>query len=105
MLTPRQKAYNEILTLLLPHIRNIETSKGDAVRALREFHYEIELVHNIPPLLEHEDYSVRDEAWLKSQAQSYMSNVKAGPFLGFIVKNIEIIKTGTEKWRREAIKA
>jgi hypothetical protein len=71
--------YREILELLLPHARNVET-----MSRLRRFisnvdlYVELELVHNVPPLLATSQFLRWDVYWLNTQARNYASACQRG---------------------------
>jgi len=69
----KQQLYINILALVLPHARNIQT-QGIVDRFFDpDLYPDLELVHNIPPLLETEELTVYDVYWLNTQAANYMT--------------------------------
>ncbi|UXI66774.1 hypothetical protein [Tahibacter amnicola] len=75
--TPKQAIYTEILWWLLPDARNVQTMPW--WQRLRIDRYpELELVHNIPPLLRIGEVDVHDVYWLNTQAQIYANACQKG---------------------------
>ena len=70
--TEKQKLYEEILLFVLPMMRNVQT--WPFLRRIRYNLYdELELVHNLPPLLLRPEFSVQDVYWLNTQARNYIA--------------------------------
>ncbi|HDN60151.1 MAG TPA: hypothetical protein ENF20_09355 [Candidatus Marinimicrobia bacterium] len=70
MLEERQKYYLDILALVLPYARNVQTwGVVDRVFKLN-LYPELERVHNIPPLVCNCNYSMQDVYWLNTQAKN-----------------------------------
>ena len=91
MLSRKQELYKDILELLLPHARNVQTW-GVISRALKSDLYpELEWVHNIPPLMSSDDVDRQDIYWLNTQAKNYLLACEKGerPHSGFVKSNIE----------------
>ena len=69
--TEKQKLYEEILFFVLPMMRNVQT--WPFLRRIRYNLYdELELVHNLPPLLLRPEFSAHDVYWLNTQAKNYI---------------------------------
>lgn len=67
--TEKQKLYEEIQYFVLPMMRNVQT--WPFLRRIRYNRYdELELVHNLPPLLLRPEFSDVDIYWLSTQAKN-----------------------------------
>ena len=68
----RLSIYREILELLLPYARNVESmNRLKRFMANVDLYVELELVHNLPPLLAHSEFLRWDVYWLNTQARNY----------------------------------
>ncbi len=69
--TEKQKLYEQILSFVLPTMRNVQT--WPFWRRIRfNLYDELELVHNLPPLSLRPEFSVHDVYWLNVQARNYV---------------------------------
>ena len=66
----KQKLYSEMLDLALPHARNVQTWPWWH-RLRCDLYPELELVHNIGPLLREMQFTMRDVYWINCQACNY----------------------------------
>lgn len=69
--TEKQKLYQEILLFVLPMMRNVQTWPF-LRRICYNLYDELELVHNLPPLLLRPEFSAYDVYWLNIQARNYI---------------------------------
>ena len=76
MHSEKQKIYLEILFIVLPFARNVQTWPFYKRLFQYNLYPELELVHNIPPLLEHEEFRDEDIYWLNGQADNYLGTCK-----------------------------
>jgi hypothetical protein len=76
-LSRKQQIYVDIIDALLPFARNVETwPRWRRIFRVSLFP-ELELIHNIPPLLRASDIQIYDVHWLNTQARSYVSACQA----------------------------
>jgi len=70
-MTKKQLLYLEMLELVLPYARNVQTWPFlDRVRI--DLYPELELIHNIPVLLRREEIAPEDVYWMNAQACNYL---------------------------------
>jgi hypothetical protein len=78
--TRKQEIYIEILRLVLPVARNYQTwSRWKRFASAPDLYPELELVHNIPPLLEVGEFIRSDVHWLNTQAKMFAKACEADP--------------------------
>lgn len=71
-MSKKQELYRDILRLVLPYARNVQTW-GIFQRLFKiNLYPELELVHNIPPLMINTDVTNNDIYWLNYQAFNYL---------------------------------
>ncbi len=78
LLTRKQELYIDILELLLPHARNVQTWGMLRRTFYSDLYPELELVHNIPPLLAKGEFCKEDVFWLNTQACNYLEQLRKG---------------------------
>jgi hypothetical protein len=71
----RQKIYLEIMSLVLPMARNVQTW-GVLRRAVTDLYPELELIHGLPRLIGIPDFSMQDVYWINTQAANYIDHYK-----------------------------
>jgi len=71
-MTQKTMAYVDLLSEVLPYVRNVET--WSVWRRLRRggAYAEAELVHNVPRCLVEPDFGKEDMWWLNRQARNYL---------------------------------
>lgn len=72
MLSEKQLIYIEILELLLPYARNVQTWSWLDKALKGDLYPELELMHNIPFLLKKADFCIEDAYWLETQGCNYL---------------------------------
>jgi hypothetical protein len=84
----KQLIYLEIINLVLPFARNAQTwglwsrlNKGNV-------YLELELIHNIPPLIRAQNFEVYDVYWVNIQAKNYFNQSAERPSYNKIVELI-----------------
>ena len=90
MLSRKQTLYLEILERLLPFLRNIQTHSSWRRFRYGPFYPEAELVHNLPRLLVHPEFTEYDIHWLNYQARIFTKDGN-NPIHGFYDPIIAII--------------
>ena len=74
----KQGIYGEILELILPYARNVQT--WNAWRRLSTNLYtELELVHNLGPLIVHREFRDSDIHWINTQSRNYIAQCRQDP--------------------------
>lgn len=77
MPTEKQLKLLEILRLLLPYARNIETQPKLYRFFKIDLYPELELIHKIPALLDNESFTESDTHWINTQARNYIKSPNA----------------------------
>ena len=72
----KQKIYLEIFVRILPFMRNIQTHSSWRRFSYGSFYPEMELVHNLPPLLIPPEFTDGDIHWLNYQARIFVERGK-----------------------------
>lgn len=104
LLSEKQKLYNDICSLLLPHARNIQTWNWFDRLLKGNLYPELELVHNIPPLMVQDEITEHDIHWLNCQALNYINTCDGyeRAFSNTIHRNIaKIIKLVPDSMRHQ----
>jgi hypothetical protein len=72
-ISEKQKLYLDILEMVLPYLRNVETHGFWRRIRYGRFYAETELVHNLPRILVSPEVEIYDVHWLNTQARMYVS--------------------------------
>ena len=88
MLSEKQRIYLDILSRILPYVRNVET--WNVFRRVRFGGAlpEAELVHNLPRCMLEPDFGREDIWWLNVQARSYCEGSTERPFHAAVAKAV-----------------
>jgi hypothetical protein len=92
----KQSLYLEIIKLLLPPSRNAQTWSAWKRLIYGNFYIELELIHNIPPLMETREFTQYDIFWLNTQAKNYIyhcskeQRTHSGSVIGLIKELVNI---------------
>jgi len=85
----KQKLYLDILDMVLPYLRGVQTHGWWRRIRYGSFYAESELVHNLPRLLLHPDIQERDVHWLNAQARIFVDQGRRDfPFYPMICDDI-----------------
>ncbi|MDB6125919.1 MAG: hypothetical protein JWQ71_4912 [Pedosphaera sp.] len=71
-ISEKQKHYLNILEMVLPYLRSIQTHGFWGRIRFGQFYAEAELVHNLPRLLVCPDFQEGDVHWLNTQARIFL---------------------------------
>lgn len=71
--------YLEIMRVILPYVRNENSKSGWKRLLMRDVYPELELVHNIPPLMRGGEVSETDVYWINVQAKNYADSCERTP--------------------------
>jgi hypothetical protein len=89
-LSEKQRLYLDILEMILPYLRGVQTHSFFRRLTYGRFYAESELVHNLPRLLLHPDVQERDVYWLNAQARIFVTEGRGDfPFRDAICSNLK----------------
>lgn len=106
--TRKQEIYIDILRFLLPVARNYQTwSRWKRFVSGPDLYPELELMHNIPPLLEKAEFFRSDVHWLNTQAKMYAKACAAGersyssPILA-LIEELRVLVPDELRWELDS---